>query len=133
MMQDYLWIAVGGALGSLGRFWLAAFITRHFGSDFPLGTLVVNVTGSFAIGFISAASGPAGLGFGSPGFRLFLMTGLCGGYTTFSAFSLQTFTLLRGGQLFYAALNAVLSFALCLGGVWLGYVAALRLISHRPN
>ena len=99
---------------------------------FPWGTLVVNVSGSFVIGLLAAFAGSAGL-LGSHGFRLFFMAGVCGGYTTFSSFSLQTLNLLREGNWLYAAGNALLSVLLCLIGVWLGYLLGLALSSTKIN
>jgi len=84
-MQLYLLVALGGALGSVLRFSLNGLITPHTGDAFAwLSTLLINVTGSFLIGFIYTLTEPDGRWFASPGIRLFLMTGICGGYTTFS-------------------------------------------------
>jgi fluoride exporter len=130
-MQLYLLIALGGALGSVLRFFLDGVVTAQFGATFPWGTLVVNVTGSFLIGFIYTLTEPAGRWFATPEIRLFLMTGICGGYTTFSAFSLRTLTLARGGEWLYAGANIVASVILCLLAVWLGYVLGTFLNSAR--
>lgn len=129
---SYLWVAFGGALGSVGRYWLANVIESRAGGVFPWGTLAVNVSGSFAIGFLAAFAGSVG-SFGSPGFRLFLMVGVCGGYTTFSSFSLQTLNLLRDGEWLNAGGNILLSVVLCLFGVWLGYLAGAALNSSKAN
>ncbi len=126
-MLNYLVIGLGGALGTVGRYWIGETIVRSYGGAFPLGTLVVNVSGSLLIGFFAALTGPEGRVVVGPEFRSFFMVGLCGGYTTFSSFSLQTLDLARDGEWFYAGANAVLSFALCLAAVWLGYVAAVGL------
>lgn len=128
----YILVACGGALGSVGRYWLANVIESRVGGNFPWGTLVVNVSGSFAIGFLAAFVGSAGL-LGAPGFRLFFMVGVCGGYTTFSSFSLQTLNLLRDGEWLNAGGNIVLSVMLCLIGVWLGYLAGMALNSSKTN
>ena len=120
-MLAYLWIALGGALGSVGRFWFSGVIGRRFGETFPWGTLLVNVSGSFAIGLLAALAEPGGRRFISPSGRLFLMYGICGGYTTFSSFSVQTLELLRDGDWFKAGANAAGSMVLCLVAVWLGY------------
>ena len=120
-MLAYLWIALGGALGSVGRFWLSGVIGRQFGETFPWGTLLVNVSGSFAIGLLAALAEPGGRRFISPTGRQFLMYGVCGGYTTFSSFSVQTLELIRDGDWFKAGTNAVGSMLLCLVAVWLGY------------
>ncbi len=123
-MLDYLWVALGGALGSVARVWAASSLTRQLGGAFPFGTLVVNVTGSFVIGFVAASTGPDGRWPASPAFRTFFMGGLCGGYTTFSSFSLQTLEIARDGQWWLAGLNIVGSVVLCLAAVWLGYATA---------
>ena len=128
----YLWVASGGALGSLGRYWLANMIESRTGGPFPWGTLAVNVSGSFVIGFLASFSGSNGV-LGSSGFRLFFMVGVCGGYTTFSSFSLQTLNLLRDGEWLNAGGNIVLSVVLCLIGVWLGYLAGMVFNSPKAN
>jgi CrcB protein len=126
-MLNYLWIGLGGALGSMARFWTSNFVARHFGETFPFGTLAINVTGSFLIGFFATLTNTEGRWLVSPSFRIFFMIGLCGGYTTFSSFSLETLNLARGGEWLYAGANAVLSLVLCLLAVWLGHVVALSL------
>ena len=125
-MTSYLWVATGGALGSVARFWLSGLIDQR-GETFPWGTMVVNVTGSALIGVLAALSEPEGRWLVSSELRQFLMIGLCGGYTTFSSFSLQTLTLARDGEWLYAVANALLSVILCLLGVWLGSNLALLL------
>ena len=87
-MSTYLWIALGGALGSVARYGCSSLIAQWFGEAFPLGTLIINVTGSFVIGFFAAVTGPDGRVLVSPNVRQFVMVGICGGYTTFSSFSL---------------------------------------------
>jgi CrcB protein len=126
-MMLYLLIALGGALGSVARFALSGFIAQHFGETFPWGTLVINVTGSFAIGFFSTLTGPDGRWFVSGEGRTFFMIGICGGYTTFSSFSLQTLTLAREGEWLRAGGNIVGSVVACLVAVWLGHLAAAAL------
>ncbi|HEX5220181.1 MAG TPA: fluoride efflux transporter CrcB [Verrucomicrobiae bacterium] len=128
----YLWVACGGALGSVGRYWLATMIESRVGGSLPWGTIAVNVSGSFVIGFLAAFAGSAGL-LGASGFRLFLMVGVCGGYTTFSSFSLQTLIFLRNGEWLNAGGNILLSVVLCLMGVWLGYLAGMALNSWKAN
>jgi fluoride exporter len=122
-MMNYFLVAVGGALGSMARFWCSGFAARQFGEWFPWGTLIVNVSGSLVIGAFGALSATEGPFFIRPELRVFVMVGLCGGFTTFSSFSLQTFTLWREGEWFWAGANCVLSFVLCLLAVWIGYVA----------
>ena len=124
MKIEYLWIALGSALGGVGRYWLSGVIARRFGEAFPVGTLVVNATGSFVIGFIASLTRPEGRLLLSASGRQFLMVGICGGYTTFSSFSLQTLNLAREGEWFYAGANVVASVLLCLLAVWLGHVLA---------
>ena len=130
-MVTYLWIALGGALGSVARYGASSLIAGWFGETFPWGTLAVNVTGSLLIGFFAALTGPDGRILVSPDARTFVMVGICGGYTTFSSFSLQTLNLVRDGEFLYAGLNVVLSTAACLLAVWLGYVAATALSQAR--
>ena len=129
--KNYFLIGLGGALGSMARFWFSGLMARHFGETFPWGTILVNVSGSFAIGLFSTLTDQDGSWLVAPSWRQFCMVGICGGYTTFSAFSLQTLQLARGGEWFYAGANAVLSFGLCLGMVWLGHVLAVSLNSAK--
>lgn len=123
-MRIYLWIGLGSALGGMLRYWLSGVIARQYGETFPWGTLVVNVTGSFLIGFFATLTQPDGRWLVQPLGRTFFMIGVCGGYTTFSSFSLQTLQLMREGQWLYAGMNALLSVALCLLAVWLGHFLA---------
>ena len=125
-MLAYFWIALGGALGSMGRFWL----TSEPAVGFPWTTLLVNVSGSFAIGFFATLTGPDGRWTVQTGGREFFMAGVCGGYTTFSAFSLQTLRLMQQKQWLYAVGNAVLSVMLCLVAVWLGHMLATCFNGH---
>jgi CrcB protein len=123
----YFWVALGGALGTLGRFCLSLAAATHFGEMFPWGTLVINVTGSFAIGFFGTLTDTDGALMVRPELRTFFMIGICGGYTTFSSFSLQTLRLAQGGQWFLAGANIVGSNVGCLVAVWLGYICAVSL------
>jgi len=123
-MAIYLWIALGSALGGVARYWSSGFVAVHFGETFPVGTLVVNVVGSFVIGFVATLTAPDGRLLVSTEMRQFFMLGLCGGYTTFSSFSIQTLEMLRDGEWFRAGAYSVLSVLLCVVGVWLGHVAA---------
>ncbi len=126
-MQSYLWIAIGGAFGSVARYWCSGVAARLFGKSFPWGTLIVNVLGSLVIGFFAAVTGPDGRLLVGTVTRQFVMVGICGGYTTFSSFSLQTLNLLHEGQWLYAGANIVASVALCLIAIWLGHAAASSL------
>jgi CrcB protein len=123
----YLWVALGGALGSVARYACGGAVTQFAGGAFPFGTIVVNVSGSLLIGVLAALSVPDGRILLPPSARLFTMTGICGGYTTFSGFSLETFNLMRDREWLQAGANVVLSVALCLIAVWLGYVGGLKL------
>lgn len=120
--MTYLMVALGGALGSVLRFWLGAIIGTKVGAPF-WGTLFVNVTGCFLIGLLGnlRENGPGEFD------RNFLMVGVLGGYTTFSTFSLQTLELFHAGNTGLAALNVGLSMVLCLFGVWLGVLAGRSL------
>ncbi len=122
--MTYLWIALGGALGSVARYAGSNLAATWLGGAFPWGTLIVNVLGSLLIGFFAALTGPGGRLYVSSDVRLFVMVGICGGYTTFSSFSLQTLDLLRDGAVARAGLNVVGSVTLCLLAVWIGYLAA---------
>lgn len=130
-MWNAFWIFFGGGLGSLARWGVSGWAaSTTAGQTFPLGTLIVNVTGSFVIGFFAAATGPEGRWLVPVTFREFFMLGICGGYTTFSSFSLQTLALAQEGQWFRAGANTVLSVVLCLVGVWLGHVAGMVLVTR---
>ncbi|MGD0193223.1 MAG: fluoride efflux transporter CrcB [Rhizomicrobium sp.] len=120
----YLTVAAGGAVGTLLRYIISGFIAIRFGETFPWGTLIVNVTGSFVIGFFAVLTGPDSPYYVSSATRQFVMIGICGGYTTFSSFSLQTLNLIRDGEWLYAGGNVVGSVVLCLVFVWLGAIAA---------
>ncbi len=138
-MLNGLIIFMGGGLGSLLRWWASLLITERFGPflpwgpAFPWGTLVVNVSGSFLIGFFAAATGPEGRWLASSQLRQFFMVGVCGGYTTFSSFSLQTLLLAEEGHWFRAGMNATLSMVLCLTAVGLGHGLALIINSTKAN
>ena len=127
MLKLYSWIMLGSALGGGARYWCSGFAARHFGETFPWGTLIVNVVGSFMIGFFATFTSPDGRLLVRTETRQFVMVGLCGGYTTFSSFSLQTLNLIRESEMGRAGANIALSFALCLASVWLGHLAATSL------
>ena len=127
-MLSYIFVILGGALGTGARFWLSGFIAERAGEFFPLGTLVVNISGSFAVGFFAGFTDPEGPVLVSPRLRQFFMIGVCGGYTTFSSFSLQTLDLVREGDWFKGGLNTLLSFVWCLTAVWLGRILALAIL-----
>ena len=131
----YLWVALGGALGSVARFWLSGLVAGRFGQSFPWGTLVINITGSFLIGLIGAVASSEGrMDSQSRAFATtFLMYGVCGGYTTFSSFSLATLTHLQERQWLYAGGNVVLSVTLCMIAVWLGWLLGSTFNSMKGN
>lgn len=123
----YLWIMVGSALGGAARYFVSGLVATHFGETFPWGTILINVSGSFIIGFLATVTGPDGRLFVSTEVRQFMLVGICGGYTTFSSFSLQTLNLVRDGDMLRAGGNIAFSLVFCLVAVWLGYVGALYL------
>jgi CrcB protein len=129
--MSYLWIFIGGGLGSIARYAASGWVARLFGETFPWGTLLVNISGSFVIGLFATLTMPEGRWQAAPSLRQFFMFGICGGYTTFSSFSLQTLALAEQGQWFKAGANSVLSLVLCLAAVWLGHVLALSLNSMK--
>jgi CrcB protein len=118
-------VAVGGALGSLLRWWLSGAIQRITGSPFPWGTFAVNAIGSFAIGILAALSLERALV--SPAARVFLITGVLGGFTTFSAFSYETFGLLRDSQWLPALGYSLGSVFAGVAGATLGFALGMRL------
>jgi CrcB protein len=126
-MMNYLWVAVGGALGSVARYWCSGVVAHWFGESFPWGTLIVNVLGSFIIGLFATLTAPDGRLFVPSEARVFVMVGICGGYTTFSSFSLQTLNLARDGEWLGVGANVVLSVVLCLLAVWIGHAAAVAI------
>lgn len=126
-MITYLWVAIGGAIGSVLRYLGSSLIAGWFGQTFPWGTVLVNISGCFVIGFFNSLTGPDGRVLVSSDMRQFVMVGICGGYTTFSSFSLQTLNLAQDGEYLLAGLNVLTSVALCLVAVWVGHVAAAAL------
>ena len=130
-MITYLWIALGGALGSVARYALSGAVARMVGETFPWGTIIVNVTGCFVIGVLAVTTGPEGRVLTPPDVRQFLLIGVCGGYTTFSSFSLQTLNLIRGGELAGAAGNVGVSVIACMAAVWIGAIAGQALNQAR--
>jgi CrcB protein len=122
--QLYLIVALGGALGTIGRYFVSGAVANAFGETFPWGTLIVNISGSFVIGFFATLTAPDGRLFVGGSTRQFVMTGICGGYTTFSSFSLQTLNLLRDDEWLAAGGNILGSMTLCMLGVWLGSLCA---------
>ena len=130
-MLDYILVGIGSAAGGMTRFWASGLIAERYGQSFPWGTLVINVTGSFLIGLFSTLTSPSGRWMVGPSGRNFFMSGFCGGYTTFSSFSLQTLALAQDQEWLYAGANAGLNVTLCLVAVWLGHVLAASLTPGR--
>ena len=126
-MASYLWVAIGSALGGVARYWFSGVVARLVGETFPWGTLFINIIGSFIIGFFATLTGPAGRILVPSVARQFVRIGLCGGFSTFSSFSLQTLNLATDGEYLYAGLYIVLSVVLCLIAVWLGSILATGL------
>ena len=122
--RSYLWVALGSMIGGVSRFWISGLVAARLGQVFPWNTLLINVSGSFVIGLLGAWTTPEGpLSAGQRSFATsFLMIGVCGGYTTFSSFSLQTLNLMRDKQWLWAGGNVVISVLACLLSVWLGFI-----------
>src|SRR5271165_4654699 len=131
-MLTYLYIAVGGAMGSVARAWMAGAVARALGPHFPWGTIFINILGSFVIGFFGALTAADGRFSAHPDARAFVMVGICGGFTTFSSFSLQTLDLARDGKLGAAFANIALSVVLCLLAVTAGYGSAVLINKRVP-
>ena len=123
--MTYVWIAIGSALGGLSRYALTRMMMPMSGR-FPWSTVCVNVIGSFVIGFFGTLTLAGSRYAVSENTRMFVMVGICGGFTTFSSFSLQTFDLLRSGAWGRALGNVVLSVVLCFCAVALGHYIAQR-------
>lgn len=126
-MASYFWIAIGSAMGGVARYWCSGIAARLIGETFPWGTLIVNVFGSFVIGFFGALTGPEGRVYVGSVARQFVMIGICGGYTTFSSFSFQTLNLMQDGEWLRAGANVGISVVCCLVAVWAGHVLAAGL------
>ena len=115
-------IGVAGLIGTLARYWLAGVVARRYGETFPMGTLFVNLIGCFLAGLLFYLMQERFAV--SQTLNAILMIGFLGGFTTFSAYGLQTFTLLRDGQFAFAALNLAVSNVVGLLMVWAGYSVA---------
>ena len=126
-MTSYLLIGLGGALGSIGRAWLAVTVARITGPQFPWGTILVNIIGSFVIGFFGTLTASGSRFAMTVDARTFVMVGICGGFTTFSSFSLQTLELARDGRMTQAFGNIGLSVMLCLSAVAAGHYGAVTI------
>jgi CrcB protein len=129
--MSYLWVTIGSALGGLLRYALTR-LTLAYSIGFPCGTILINVLGSFVIGYFGTLTLQTGRYPLSDNLRLFVMVGICGGFTTFSSFSLQTFGLLRYGAWGRALANVLLSVVLCLTAVAAGHIVAQRSVPADP-
>ena len=125
LLTQYLVVGFGGALGTMARLALSSFVDtsmQRTGPLFPWGTILVNITGCFIIGFVATVTATEGRLFVGTLGRQFIMIGILGGYTTFSSFSMQTLLLVQDGEWGHAAANVLISVIFCLIGVWLGAV-----------
>jgi CrcB protein len=120
-------IAVGGGIGALLRHLANHLVQARFGADFPLGIFVINVAGCLLIGIVAGLIASGRVHVGEAG-RAFIVVGVLGGFTTFSSFGLDTFTLARAGQIGAAAFNAIGQLALGLAAVWIGYAVTFGLL-----
>jgi CrcB protein len=127
LLFTYLAIGVGSALGGIARYGCGILATAIWSTSFPWGTIAINIVGSLIIGGFATLTGPDGRIFIGTLGRQFVMVGICGGYTTFSSFSLETLTLLHGGRPIAAGANVALSVVLCLAAVWFGHRLAQKL------
>jgi CrcB protein len=126
-VKALLLVGIGGAIGSIARYWCSGAVARAFGETFPWGTFTVNLVGSLVIGLFATLTAPDGRLFVPGEWRLFVMFGVLGGFTTFSTFSLQTLNLVQDGEHLYAAGYVLASVLFCLLGVWLGHVAGVAI------
>ena len=124
-MALYFWIFLGSGVGGLARFALSSLIAHRYGDTFPWGTFVINVSGCLAIGFVASLTDPVGRILVAPTTRQFIMTGILGGFTTYSSFGLQTVALAREGDWLRAGGNAAGTFVLCFAAVWVGHLCAV--------
>lgn len=129
----YLYVALGSALGGMLRHWCSLLVANRLGDEFPWGTILVNVSGSFAIGVLGALSALDGRWVLPVAARQLLIVGVLGGFTTFSSFSLQTLTLARVGSWAAAGANVLVSLVFCLLAVSAGFALATAFNQARPN
>jgi CrcB protein len=125
--MSYLWVTIGSALGGLLRYAITR-LTLTYSIGFPFGTILINVLGSFVIGYFGTLTLQSGRYPASENLRLFVMVGICGGFTTFSSFSLQTYDLMRSGAWGRALANILLSVVLCIAAVAAGHLLAHRAV-----
>jgi CrcB protein len=124
-VRSLAFVAAGGVVGVVARYWLSGVLQRFGGADFPMGTLGVNVLGSFVLGLVMVLSLERGLV--GTDLRVFLSIGLCGGFTTMSTFGYETLALLQAGEPGHAAANVGVTLAACVAAVWVGQLAARAL------
>jgi CrcB protein len=122
---SYLCVFIGAAIGGVARYGVSGVIGNWIGLTFPWGTLIVNITGCFVIGVFNMVTGPDGISLVPANLRVFVMVGICGGYTTFSSFSLETLNLVRNGEWLASGAYIVASTLFCLIGVWLGHITGV--------
>jgi len=125
-------VILGGAIGTLGRYLISVW-ALPISRELPWGTILINITGSFVIGFFGTLTLAHGRFPVSENMRLFVMVGICGGYTTFSSFSLQTLDLIRSGAVMRATVNIIASVALCVGAVAIGHLIAAHFNRGAPQ
>lgn len=130
-MRTAIYVAFGAAVGGVARFFLTVFVQERAGLDFPFGTLLINVTGSFLLGFLFRFTAESAVM--SQDLRLMLTTGLCGGYTTFSTFSLDTAGEIQRAEYGRAALNITGNVGLSLIGTFLGFAVANAILAARAG
>ena len=122
MVTVSLWVLLGSAIGGLARYWTGVWVAGWAGTEFPWGTLLINILGSFVIGLVGAGVAERGWSTTPVDLRAFVMVGLCGGFTTFSAFSLQTLELLQAGRHGAAIAYTASSVTACIVMVWGGWM-----------
>ena len=126
-MSSFFWVALGGAVGSVARFGVNIVTPRFLGQDFPWATLTVNILGSLVMGFLAAFLTEKYAD--QPDLRLFLLTGVLGGFTTFSAFSLDVFNLVQRGESSTAMIYTVASVVLSIIAVFAGFMVSRAIIA----
>ena len=124
-MYRIVLIGIAGLAGTLLRYWMSGWADERWGTSFPAGTLLVNLIGCLAIGFLFHTTEERYLV--DPVVRTAILVGFLGGFTTFSSFGIQTFTLLRDGEIFLAGINIAVSNVIGIGLVWTGYVVSRSL------